>query len=92
MMIKCEKHGFYQAAQVSPDLKVRVNTLHRLDNFISIHYEYNNEIVDTFFLSKDYAAKYHLQRKNILPLPDDYPEWVTSLALICEKCFEESIE
>lgn len=91
MMIKCERHGFYEAIQVSPDLQEQVNAGKKIKEYVVIHYEYDDEIVDSFFLSKEYAAKNNLQNESIHPLPDDYPQWVMSLAGLCEKCFEDSI-
>lgn len=88
MMIKCEQHGFNEAIQVSPDLKKRINASKKIKDYILVHYEYNDEIAETFFLSIEYATKYKLQNNNILPLPDDYPKWVKALVLICKKCFE----
>lgn len=89
MMIECERHGFNEAVQVSPDLRERVNASEEIKGYVSVHYEYNDEIVDSYFLSTRYAEKYELRNGGILPLPDDYPKWVMGLVLVCKKCFED---
>lgn len=54
-------------------------------------YEYLGEITDTFYLSKRFSNDHDLLHQQHLPLPDDYPEWIRSLALTCEKCFLEKL-
>lgn len=92
MMIKCKQHGFYEAVQVSPDLKEQINGSKKIKDHVLIHYEYDNAIADSFVLSIEYATKYKLQNENILPLPNEYPEWVIFLVPVCKKCLENSMK
>ena len=87
MMIECEQHGYYEAIQVSPDLREKIYASEKIDEYVLIQYEYNNKIANSFYLSPKYAAENGLQNESKLPLPDDYPEWVMSLVLVCKKCF-----
>ena len=57
------------------------------DDVYSIYYEFEGNTGDVFYMSKSFAVKYGLENKSRLPLPDDYPQWVMLLKVICEVCF-----
>jgi len=87
-MIICNDHGMQGALSVSPDLKKLINSQQTMKPYRIIEYEYLGDITHIFHVSIEYAKKYELPDEAILPLPDDYPEWVMSLVRVCEKCFE----
>ncbi|RDH41773.1 hypothetical protein [Zooshikella ganghwensis] len=89
MMIKCDEHGFSNGLLVSPDIKEQIQNSMHYTNIITIDYEYKGDVVDSFYLSECFAQKYGFFCNKILTLPDDYPEWVSKLAPLCEKCFQK---
>ena len=90
MRIKCELHGFCEGVQVSAALKEQMLTSGKIDAYVSVYYEYKEDNVALLILSSQDAKEQELEDGAVLPLPDDYPEWVTSLVPVCERCFEES--
>lgn len=89
MMIKCNAHGFYNALQVSPDIKKQVEFSVGHLNIIIIDFEYDGDVVDSFYLSEGFAQKNGYKCNQKMTLPDDYPRWVGEMVLVCEKCFQE---
>lgn len=87
MMINCEIHGYQNGVQVSPDLAKLITDKKEFHDVYSVNYEFEGEVVDLFYISKLFAEQYGLKNKSLLPLPDEYPEWVMSLKIVCEKCF-----
>jgi len=91
-MIKCDKHGFREALQVSPDLVSRLQKLISIKQPVTIEYEYDNEIVESFYLSSEFADQNGFLGNVILPIPDDYPIWVSKLKSICSECFNIAVQ
>ena len=87
MMINCEIHGYQNGVQVSPDLVKLVADKKEFHDVYSVYYEFEGEVVDLFYISKSFAEQYGLKNTSLLPLPDEYPEWVMSLKVVCETCF-----
>ena len=92
-MIICELHGVSEASFVSPDIFDQVmNSLVVMKPRV-IEYEYLGDIVETFILSQDFLVEHKLcDEKGILPLPNDYPEWVSLLKPLCSTCLDLALQ
>ena len=89
MMIECEIHGLSFAVKVSPDIKKQIDSLEHINSFIIIDYDFEGDIAHSYYLSEEFAKKYGFTGDTTTPLPDDYPEWVHLMDMVCEKCFME---
>jgi len=87
-MIICETHGPQITYSISPDLVDKVINRTLAIKPRTIKYEYLGEIVHEFYVSPDFENEHNLcELDSILPLADDYPEWVMLLSSICSKCY-----
>jgi len=91
MMIHCQEHGDQGGVQVSPDIEQSIRCKETCSTHI-VNYEFEGEVVDTFYLSKSYAESNGLELIDVLPLPDDYPKWVLDLNVVCEVCFNSYVK
>jgi len=86
MMLLCDRHGCQMGIEVSPDLCDRVARSETVDGIVEIGYEYDGELMQVMFLSKEFAARHGVSESRVSPLPDDYPDWVRLIAVECKKC------
>jgi hypothetical protein len=87
MRLLCEACGKYNlVVQVSPDYQPSRKEIFR-ERAVLIRYIYNSEVVDEFVVSSEFADLYSLGAGDY-ELPDNYPDWVTKLTLICKECFD----
>jgi hypothetical protein len=89
MIIKCDKHGPQSGLEVSSDIANNVRMKSPVNNLVIVSFEYLDDIVHTYYLSRDYAQKYKLENNMVIPLPDNYPDWVLGLVPLCKKCLLE---
>jgi len=91
MKIKCKQHGITYTVALSSDLEVNVHKNEQIEEYIIVHYQYENSIEMTFYLSAKYVLQYNLHHEDVLPLPKTYPEWFMNLGIVCEKCLEDCL-
>jgi hypothetical protein len=85
-VIDCNMHGLTSIVLVSADL---------LDSEIEsskiIEYEYDGEIVESFYVSQEFADNNGLSGVKTLPLPEIYPHWFSKLKPYCFQCLKIKI-
>jgi hypothetical protein len=91
-MILCPHHGCQPAMQVSRDVVGAEGQISPDVELIRVDYEYEGTPADCFYMSHAMASRLGFTRPTVLPLPDDYPPWVTEVlwAAVCVRCFAES--
>lgn len=83
-MIICEKHGLSTIVQVSPDIQSG-----RVRKIISVDYDYYGDVIETFYLSEVFGSQYGVKGSQCFSLPEVFPDWVSLMIPMCEKCFLE---
>ena len=87
-MFLCDTHGTQEGLSLSPDLLRAAEADDSASlNAVLVSFEYKGDITHSFLLSPSYAQAHGLEADSVLPLPDDYPEWVMNLQGICRECF-----
>ena len=78
--------------EVSPDLVDRIPSALHIAKPEVIEFEYDGEIVDSFYLSKEFSSEHGVLGGSIVPLPEDYPLWVMLLRPVCSHCLNSAME
>ena len=87
MMIECPHHGEQAGVWMSPDLVAFLSegrpppTQHH-----EIHYVHEGDRLHRMLISDAFALKEGILPTDILPLPDDYPDWFYKLVTVCARC------
>jgi hypothetical protein len=82
-MIDCSEHGFASIVLVSADL---LGAEIENSEIIGYKYEYDGDIVESFYVSKDFAENNGLSGVRTLQLPEVYPHWFSKLKPYCVQC------
>ncbi len=92
MDVQCGKHGMQPSTHVSKDIFDNLAN----DQFrfmpVIVFFEFDDEIVESFYLSQKYAEKYNLGKNQVILLPDDYPQWTLDLLPICNECLKSILK
>ena len=89
MIIICPTHGATDAVMVAPDLADHLDNNTVQESLVIIAYECMGDIVQSYFLSEEFARTYGISASARQEIPEDYPEFVFRCKGYCRKCFEE---
>jgi hypothetical protein len=87
MRIICPIHDSQSVVQISPDVWGDPKS----GDVVRVVYKFDGQSVDSFTLSVDFAKANNVT-SGVVPLPSEYPEWVKSVVLVCERCFDEKMD
>jgi len=78
---------------VSPDLSEKIDRGFKISkkDYVVIDFESQGEIVETYYLSLDTAARFGITKSELLPLTDDFPAYALEARPECITCFKNII-